>query len=170
MQVTHAALEDAHAIAEIHVASRQSAYASILPTEYLTSLSVEEREERWRKCILEGTSELLVAKNNGIVQGWLNFGKCRDQDSVPNNAEIWALYVSPESWSTGMGRALWVCAKALMLGHGFESCSLWVFPQNSRAIKFYQAAGFSHDSVLFKSFEVAGKQLQEVRYVRLLDA
>ena len=76
MQVTHAALEDAHAIAEIHVASRQSAYASILPTEYLTSLSVEEREERWRKCISEGTSELLVAKNNGIVQGWLNFGKC----------------------------------------------------------------------------------------------
>ena len=164
MQVTHATLEDARAVAEIHVLSWQSAYKLILPVEYLTSLSVDKREAWWKQCIVAGTPQLLVAKTHGAVQGWLNFGACRDEDSTPSNAQVWALYVSPNSWSTGAGRALWLRARELMLAQGFKSCSLWVFPQNSRAITFYQAAGFHRDSSPTKSFELAGRQLEEVRY------
>ena len=170
MQVTHATLEDARIVAEIHVLSWQSAYKSIMPAEYLASLSVEGREESWKTCIVAGTPKLLVAKTNDAIRGWLSFGACRDEDSTPSGAEVWALYVSPESWSTGTGRTLWVRARELMLEQGFKSCSLWVFPQNSRAIKFYQAAGFVRDSSPPKSFELAGRQLQEVRYVCQLDA
>ena len=170
MHVTHATLEDARTVAEIHVRSWQSAYESILPAEYLASLSVERREEWWKKCIVEGTPELLVARNKGVIQGWLNFGACRDEESPSSNAEVWALYVSPESWSTGTGRALWLRAKELMLKQCFKSCSLWVFPQNTRAIKFYRSAGFNCDSSPPKSFELGGKQLQEVRYACQLDA
>ena len=170
MQVTHATLEDARTVAEIHVLSWQSAYKSILPAEYLASLSVERREEWWKKCIVAGTPELLVAKSDGAVRGWLNFGACRDEDSTPSIAEVWALYVSPESWSTGTGRTLWLRARELMLEQDFKSCRLWVFPQNSRAIKFYQTAGFIRDSSPPKSFELAGRQLQEVRYAYQLDA
>ena len=170
MQVIHATLKDARTVAEIHVLSWQSAYKSILPAEYLASLSVETREEWWKKCIVAGTPELLVAKKNGAVRGWLNFGAGRDEDSTPTSAEVWALYVSPESWSTGTGRTLWLRARELMLEQAFKSCSLWVFPQNSRAIKFYQGAGFIRDSSPPKNFELAGRQLQEVRYTNQLDA
>jgi RimJ/RimL family protein N-acetyltransferase len=44
-----------------------------------------------------------------------------------------------------------------------------VFPQNARAIRFYEAAGFELDTIPSKSFQLAGLQLQEVRYVRQLD-
>lgn len=168
MQVTHAAPEDARAVAEIHVDTWRVAYASIVPADYLASLSVERREAMWKECIATGAPELLVAKKTGVVQGWLSFGQCRDEGAPETEAEVWAIYVAPSAWSTGAGRMLWVRARELMLAQGFKSCSLWVFPQNDRAIKFYHSAGFAHDGAAPKSFEISGTQLQEVRFISQL--
>jgi len=123
----------------------------------------------WRECIATRVPELLVATEAGVVRGWLSFGQCRDEGSSKAEAEIWAIYVAPSSWSGGAGRLLWLRAKELMLEQGFKSCSLWVFPQNDRAIKFYHSAGFAHDGSVPKSFELGGAQLQEVRFVSQLD-
>ena len=169
MQVAHATPEDARAVAEIHVDTWRAAYASIVPADYLASLSVERRETIWTECIATGTPELLVAKDAGVVQGWLSFAQSRDEGSPKTEAEVWAIYVSPSAWSTGAGRSLWLRARELMLAQGFRSCSLWVFPQNDRAIQFYHSAGFAHDGSAPKSFELGGAQLQEVRFVSQLD-
>lgn len=170
MKITHALPEDARAVAEIHVNTWRAAYASIVSADFLASLSVERRQVWWSQCIAAGTPELLVAKDNGVVHGWLNFGTSRDENARKEDAEIWAVYVAPTSWSTGTGLLLWLRAKELMVAQGFKSCSLWVFAQNNRAIKFYQAAGFVADASPPKSFELGGQQLQEVRYVCQLDA
>jgi len=169
MQVTHALPEDARAVAEIHVDTWNAAYASIVSAEYLTAQSVERRQAWWSQCIAAGTPELLVAKHNGLLRGWLNFGASRDEGALASEAEVWAIYVAPDFWSTGTGRLLWLRAKELMVEQGFKSCSLWVFPQNARAIKFYQAAGFVADPSPPKNFELGGQKLQEVRYVCQLD-
>ena len=169
MQVVSASPEDARAVAEIHVSAWQAAYASILPADYLASLSVESREAMWSKCIAAGTPELLVVKESGVVQGWLSFGQSRDEASPKTEAEVWAIYVSPPAWSTGVGRLLWQRARELMLVQGFKSCILWVLAQNDRAIKFYHSAGFFHDGSAPKSFVLGGARLQEVRLVSRLD-
>jgi len=169
MQVVHAAPEDARAVAEIHVDTWRAAYASFVPADYLASLSVEDREAMWSECIATGAPELLVVKDASGVRGWLGFGQCRDEGSAEAEAEVWAIYVAPSAWSTGAGRSLWLRARELMLAQGFTACSLWVFPQNDRAIKFYSSAGFAHDGSAPKSFELGGAQLQEVRFVSRLD-
>jgi ribosomal protein S18 acetylase RimI-like enzyme len=169
MQVVRATLGDARSIAEIHVNTWRSAYASILPAEYLASLSVDRREMMWRESIAAGTPELLIAKTSDLALGWLSFGQCRDQAAPESEGEVWAFYVSPSSWSTGVGRMLWLRTRELMRAQGFTSCSLWVFPQNHRAIAFYRAAGFVPDGTEPKSFELGGAQLQEVRFVAQLD-
>lgn len=165
MRIDPAQPEDAHAVAEIHVSAWRAAYASILSAEYLASLSVEQREAMWRKCIAAGEPELLVAKRQGAVVGWLSFGASRGEGAPKSEAEVWALYVAPECWSTGAGRQLWLRARGLMRDRGFTTCSLWVFPQNERAIRFYRAAGFVADARPAQVFELGGRQLQEVRYV-----
>lgn len=139
MQVTHAIAEDARAVAEIHVNVWRTAYASIVPADYLVSLSIQRREAMWNEYIATKGHELLVSKEAGVMQGWISFGQCRDEGSSKVEAEIWAIYVSPSAWSTGVGRLLWLRARALMLAQGFQSCSLWVFPQNERAIRFYRS-------------------------------
>tara|TARA_R110000850_G_scaffold100981_1_gene209017 strand:- start:628 stop:1167 length:540 start_codon:yes stop_codon:yes gene_type:complete len=165
MDVVRANSEDARAVAEIHVEAWRAAYRSIVSADYLDSLSIERREAMWDECIAAGDPELLVAKKAGVVQGWLSFGQCRDIGSHKSEAEVWAIYVSPTAWSTGVGRVLWLRAKELMLEQGFKSCSLWVFPQNERAIKFYRSVGFAHDGAVPKNFELGGVQLEEVRFV-----
>jgi len=169
MQITPAMLEDARQVAEIHVTTWQSAYQGIVPAEYLASLSVEKREAMWRECIAKGVPELLVAKVEGRMVGWVAFGPCRDEGSPPDSAEVWAIYVAPSSWSSGVGRMLWHRSQARMLEQGFRTVSAWVFTQNARAIRFYRAAGFAADSSSVKEFELGGGQMQEIRYGRALE-
>ena len=165
MQVVHAATEDAHAVATIHVEAWRAAYVSIVAADYLAALSVDAREAQWREYIAVGAPELLVAKEDGLVQGWLRWARSRDDGAGPSDAELWAVYVAPRAWATGVGRMLWQRARQLMLASGFTSCCVWVFPQNERAIRFYRAAGFVRDGCAPRQFELGGVPVQEVRYV-----
>src|SRR5207302_6920326 len=169
IHITPATLEDARQVAEIHVTTWQSAYQGVLSAECLASLSVDEREAMWRESIVKGVPELFVAKVEGGMVGWVAFGPCRDEGSLPDCAEVWAIYVAPPSWSSGVGRRLWRGSRARMLERGFKTVSAWVFTQNARAIKFYRAAGFAPDLSSVKEFELGGKQLQEIRYARRLE-
>lgn len=164
LTISRANLDDAHAVAEIHVRTWRSAYASILSPEYLASLSVATRAEMWRKTITSGSPELRLAKVAGGIRGFICFGPCRE-DSVPaSEAEIWAIYVDPQSWGSGIGRELWVHARQAMQEQGFRTCSLWVFPQNHRAIRFYKSVGFLQDESRTKTIELGGQRHQEARY------
>lgn len=165
MQIVRATLEDAHAIAQVHVLTWQTAYEGIVPTEHLAAQSVAKREAVWRECIAKGTPEVLVAKAAGQLVGWIAFGPSRDKDTAPQASEIWALYVAPSRWSSGVGRQLWLRAQERFAEQGYKSVSVWVLAENPRAIKFYRAAGFSADPSGRKEVIMAGKPLQEVRYV-----
>jgi ribosomal protein S18 acetylase RimI-like enzyme len=164
MHVERAKLEDAHAIAEIHVLTWRAVYQGIVPADYLATLSVEKREALWRDSIAKGTPELWVAKTEGRVIGWVASGPCRDKGTPPQVGEVWAIYVTPSHWSSGVGRALWLTARERLQQHGYKSVSLWVLAENSRAIKFYLAAGFAPDLSSTKELTLGGKPLTEVRY------
>jgi ribosomal protein S18 acetylase RimI-like enzyme len=165
-QVVPAVLPNARAVAQIHVDAWRAAYRALLPAQYLASLSVDEREAMWREAIAAGVPALLIAKDDdGAVRGWLSYGACRDEGAPHGQAEIWALYVSPDAWSTGAGRMLWQRARERMIEQGYTSCSLWVFAGNDRAIRFYRAAGFLPDPRPHQAFELGGRQVHEARYV-----
>lgn len=164
MNIDRATPADVHAIAEIHVNAWRAAYKHILSADYLASLSVEQRKVMWRKTVESGQPELLVARDNGTVCGWVSFAACRDEDAPSRQAEVWAIYVAPASWSKGVGRALWARVREILRDKGFMTCSLWVFQENEQAIRFYRSLGFSPDSLPPRHFELGGQQLREVRY------
>lgn len=167
MRITPASPEDLRAVAELHVASWQGAYVGILPCAYLANLSVERREESWRQVLAEGQSELLVAHDGASVVGFVSFGPSRDADAPAGRGEIWAIYVLPRAWSTGVGRALLAAARARLLAAGFRSISLWVIVGNERATRFYSTAGFTMEPGSEKAFEIEGTEVHEVRMVQL---
>ena len=169
MQVVHASSEDAHSVAEIQVQTWQVAYRGIVPEGVLSSLAVPKYEAMWNENIKKGVPELLVAKEDGQVLGWVAFGQSRDADASPTEAEIWAIYVASNQWGKGVGRSLWLHAQAHMLEAGFKAVSLWAFPQNVRAAAFYHAVGFTSDASTMKWFTLGEHQQQEIRYARALD-
>lgn len=170
MEVRPALPEDARRIAEIHVQTWQVAYDGIVPAEYLASLSVERYESMWRDNIAKGAPELLVAHEDEAILGWVAYGHSRDEGAKQDVAEIWAIYVDASRWATGVGRSLWAAAKPRLLKQGFSSVGLWAFPENERAGRFYRSLGFEIEAGSAKQFVLGGASLNEIRYVRRLDA
>jgi L-amino acid N-acyltransferase YncA len=163
MRIRHAEPEDARAVAEIHVEAWQVAYADIFPQEFLKSLTVASRQAFWAQFLKEKQGHLQVAIDGVRLLGWINTGPCRDQDAAKGDAEIWALYASPAVWSTGVGRQLWWAAQTTLREQAYRRCCLWVLAQNTRAMRFYQAAGFERDVVPAKTMELGGVKVEEIR-------
>ena len=102
-RIRPATVDDARAIAEVHVASWRATYRGVLPDAFLDRLSVDEREAQRRE-ILEDTSGewgTLVAEEGGRVIGFAAFGPSRDDDAPPGTGEVPAIYVAPEVVGTG---------------------------------------------------------------------
>jgi ribosomal protein S18 acetylase RimI-like enzyme len=167
--IAPATADDSPAIARIHVASWQAAYRGIVPDEHLASLSVERREAYWRSAIAAGETEVMVAREDKCIVGWVSIGACRDDGATPRDGEIWALYVLAEWWSKGVGQALWAGARERLVERGFVSASLWVLADNQRAIRFYRKAGFEANPGHTTTVTIGGKTLQELRYLCRLD-
>jgi ribosomal protein S18 acetylase RimI-like enzyme len=165
MQIVNATPEDAPAVARIHVTAWQEAYKDILSVEYLAGLSIDKRQAYWSEVIPKGNLELSLAKEDECVVGWVAFGKSRDADAPSTAGEIWAIYVAPDYWSTGVGRALWLQARQRLTADGYRTVSLWVLADNARAIDFYMKAGFNEEPDSSKEFELGGQTLKEVRFV-----
>ena len=162
-QITVAQRGDCRALAAIHVASWQAAYASLLPAEYLASLSVADREESWTSILETSASRTLVVKQEGRALGFVTFGRCRDEGAGARKGEVWALYVAPQAWACGVGWALWEAARVLMLHQGFTEVSLWVLSGNARGLRFYESAGFERVPHPPQFFERSGVKLPELR-------
>lgn len=161
-------IDDASAIAEIHVSAWRAAYDGIVPSEYLGGLSVSKREAYWSGAIQRGSLELVIAKDFGRVVGWAAFGPCRDAQAPSDRGELYAIYVAPAHWSKGVGRALWQYVRRA-LAERFRHASLWVLVENTRAIKFYLAMGFLPEPFSIKTVTYAGRSLEEMRYIAAIN-
>lgn len=135
-----AVIEDAHAIANVHVRTWQTTYLHILPEEFLQTLSVETREEMWKGYFTSSVqdSHLYVAEVDGEVIAFANFGPSRDDFDY--DCELYAIYMLETYQRKGIGRALISAAAARLVEDGCKTMYVWVLERNP-AIGFYEAIG-----------------------------
>ena len=99
-----------------------------------------------------------------MVTGFASIGEVRDEDLMPQKFfELYAIYVAPEYWDLGVGRALWKAALA-SVPSGAGGVSLWVLTQNERGRRFYQRTGFMPDGTRHVE-NIGGMDVEEMRYV-----
>src|SRR4051812_21044920 len=98
-------LDDCRRVGEIRIRGWRAAYRGLIPRSYLDALDVEADAERhrWRLTEGDGTVANLVAERGGEVVGWAAHGPYRDGDVRGEDAELYALYVTPELLGTGIG-------------------------------------------------------------------
>lgn len=162
--VRSAVPDDAPSIAQIHVVTWQAAYRGIVPDDYLDGLSIAARETRWRDIIAKPESDVLVAERLARIVGWAAFGPSRDEGAGPEVGEVYALYVLPECWASGVGSALWQETRMRLVGQGYLRATLWVLAENRRAIRFYLAAGFRPRAGAEALEDIGGQHLLEACY------
>ena len=166
LRIRRAGIPDARAIAEIVVAGWQAAYRGLMPRQFLDSLSVAGREAAWREMLArdcEGGIPAWLAIRHGRAVGFVSSGPPRDEDVSLPAAEVYAIYVLPEAWRGGVGRALLETATGHWRARGTGTLVLWVLDDNDRARRFYEAMGWRPDGGR-QLLEIAGAKLHELRY------
>ncbi|MDG9927276.1 MULTISPECIES: GNAT family N-acetyltransferase [unclassified Pseudomonas] len=161
-----ARLEDARAIAALHIRSWQATYRGLLSAGFLAGLdtSLERRVAWFEKAIGEGVPTIHVAEAEGALLGWCSCGASRDEDVAPATGELMAIYLQPEAWGRGVGGRLWRVARQALEEAGFAAVTAWVLDGNLRAIRFYQGAGFVADAASQRTFEENGEPLPLTRF------
>jgi GNAT superfamily N-acetyltransferase len=76
--------------------------------------------------------------------------------------ELYALYVTPDLWSAGVGRALLGAALTALRAAGYRRMVLWTLTDNARARRFYERAGLSPDGATNILAGLGG--VEELRY------
>lgn len=137
-------LDDAPAIARVHVETWRSAYRGIVSDTYLASLSPAERASQWCDFLADsaGTRFLLVAADDKVDEliGFAAAGPERSGD--PNYlGELYALYVLPSHQRRGFGHRLVRAGAGRLAAAGTRSMLLWVLDANTPAREFYEALG-----------------------------
>lgn len=161
---------DAKAIADIHVATWQAAYADLMPTDYLKSMTVEKRLAYWKEAIEFSDPQILVAVESDKVVGFVGFDRSRDAGTKSSVGEIWALYVLPEHWRQGVGVALWDGARDGLKEEGCTQVTLWALLKNEPALLFFEhSAGFKREMPSIKTVAFGSVKLEEIRLKRAID-
>lgn len=163
MNIRPAAVEDARALAQVHVASWHETYRGLVPDIYLDSLSVEERTERWRGRLggADAGAFTLVAEDDaGRVVGFATGGPEREGDPV-YTGELYAIYLLQTAQRTGLGRRLVQAVTERLLAMGHTSMLVWTLATNpSRG--FYERLDAHY--VRAATITIGGVDLEDVAY------
>jgi GNAT superfamily N-acetyltransferase len=158
--VRPALAQDAAAIAAVRVAAWRAAYGPHLPANVWGEFGANS-EARFARTLADGTLLALVALTDDRVIGYAFYGAARDDDLADGTGEIYAIYVHPDAWSTGAGRALMAAALDAL---GDVPVALWVLTVNERARRFYTIAGFTPDGAEKLADMLGDVKLPELRY------
>ena len=163
-----ARLEDAAAIARVHVDSWRSSYRGILPEGFLAGLSYEHFEDRWHvwlRAVGDPRWAYRVAEQppSGRIVGFASGGPRRGPAYADYGVELYALYLLGEHQRAGIGRRLFgSVARGLAEGGSPTSLLAWVLACNNPSRRFYEAVG--GELLGSQQIEIGGARLEEVAY------
>jgi ribosomal protein S18 acetylase RimI-like enzyme len=160
-----ASVTDAETIADVHVASWQSAYRGLLPDTFLDTIDPAARATKWRELFADPSLRVVLREVIGVgVVAFCAVGRARDDDASGQTMEIWNLHTAPASRGRGYGAQLFREAKRIARGAGADELTLWVVEENEGARRFYARNGMREDGARQVHTLAPSAELREVRY------
>ena len=161
--IRKATLEDASAIATVHVAAWKEAYRGIVADEFLDNLSIQRRTEQWTNSLSDEVHpyhRAFVADVNGQVVGFSSFGVPQIKDTG-FDGELFAIYILKAAHKLGVGRLIVQAVVNGLREMGGKSMMVWVLKDNP-ARGFYERLGGEY--LYEKPIEIGNESLMEVAY------
>lgn len=156
-----ATLNDAGAIAHVHVETWRTTYRGLLPDDFLASLTVAHYTDRWRRGLEDATSRVYIVEDETGVVGFASGGRERAGETG-FGGELYAIYVLDRAQRRGHGRALVHAVVGGLQDMGFKDMIIWVLRDNLPARRFYERLGGAY--VRTQEITIGPAVLQEVSY------
>lgn len=163
MKIREAKIDDAASLARISIDTWRATYADILTKNFLDSLSIEHRIERWRERLSNPDKSFftLVAEDNeGRITGYAG-GKPESEGNTIYTGEVGDIYVLPSFQRQGIGSRLIASVVSRLKQQGHKSIMLWAFTKNPYR-KFYDDMG--GQVIGEKEFEIDGVKVTDTGY------
>ncbi|GAB3226179.1 GNAT family N-acetyltransferase [Glycomyces halotolerans] len=149
-------------------ASWRAAYSGIIADETLASMGETPSEAFvmnlsspppfWLTLVAERGPDVIGA----ITVGW-DTRECARGEAEPGRpGEVWMLYVHPDHWGRGAGRALMREGHKALDEFGLSPVRVWLLEGNEIGRRFYERYGFVSDGER-TDFEVDGRTHPIVR-------
>jgi ribosomal protein S18 acetylase RimI-like enzyme len=130
---------DAEQIADVHHTAWQGAYSGIIPHRALTTM-INRRGTAWWANAIHRAATVLVVEIGGTIAGYATVGRNRARE-LPQQGEIYELYLRPEYQGVGLGSRLFAAAREKLAAHGLKGMVVWALEENDNALAFYAGAG-----------------------------
>jgi GNAT superfamily N-acetyltransferase len=163
VHIRPANVNDAAAIANVHVESWRTTYKGIVPDDFLAKLSYAQREQMWRQVLTDpdNPSFVYVAEDDrGQVVGFVSGGPERRRDPVDTGA-LYAIYLLAAYQGQGIGRQLVRTLVSRLRQEGITALLLWVLAENPARTFYEQLGGRLVDE---KTVTIGSVPLIEVAY------
>ncbi len=161
MKIRIATVSDAEGIAKVHVDSWRTTYKGIIPDEFLSKLSYEQRTELWIRNISNAGNYVIIAENTeGKIIGFATLGK-RETNTVANSTDLTSIYLLEEHQGKQVGKALLKQLFLKVKQQGYQKVFVDVLEEN-KTRNFYEHYG----ATLCKTVQIniGGKLLNELIY------
>ncbi|MFB2551282.1 GNAT family N-acetyltransferase [Ensifer soli] len=161
IEIRRGEARDAAAISGVHRAAWRQAYAGLIPHRPLIQM-IERRNEAWWRKAAGGPATLLVLDVAGTIAGYATLGLNRAR-ALPQEGEVYELYLRPEYQGLGFGRLLFGEAKSLLKSLGCRGLVVWCLEDSLNADRFFRGAGGRDIAEGMEDFE--GRSLRKIGYV-----
>ena len=140
MLIRPAQIDDSPGLADVQVASYQTAYKEFLPDDWLAQFTIEEQTQDWRDILADPQHDpLFVAVDEtGKVVGYA-LGKRLEQGAF--DCELVAMHVLAAYQRQGIGRALMTAIARHFADAGCTSLILWTIVGNSARAMYEKLGG-----------------------------
>ena len=169
IQVRYATLQDAAAVANLHLIASRALYEGVVPDAHWSSTPLPKRVSFWKEAIEYGEPQVMVATEGSEIVGFVGFDRSRDPKSKNTTGEIWAIYVDPDRLGEGVGLALWDAANEGLQDEDCTDVTVWVPLRSDKALRFFDAAGFKREMNTARTVPMGGVRVEEIRFKRSLD-
>ena len=144
--VRQATPADADGIARLHYLSHTTSFRPFAPAAWVASRDFEEYRRKWLERLgtsSESQASWVALEGRDIVgtasANWFP----RDlSEGERRFAAIRAVHVHPQRMGLGIGRQLWDCARSFLQANRCARAGVDTILANTRARRFFEAAGF----------------------------
>ena len=171
--IRSARVEDADAIAAVHVQAWKETYTGIFPASVLDRLDVAERAAAWRTRIpdlAKNRQALRVALVDDQIVGFAGCGPSRKAE-LGADGEIYMINIVNRGKRRRFGARLMLEIANALTSDGFRGCGLWVLEKNEPARAFYARLGGiagvtvedDHDGVKLNDLAILWPKMETLR-------
>jgi GNAT superfamily N-acetyltransferase len=170
VEIRAATREDADGITDVQVASWRAGYSHVFPDSVLYADEFDTtRRSFWTSWRFAPGHRVTVVTEPGEegerVIGFASYGPERERArGFTGRGEIWAFYLHPDRWGSGVASDLMEHTELRLRSEGFVRAVLWVLDDNPRARAFYEKHGWDASGLEADFDDYDGVAVPEVEY------